>query len=402
MSAERKLTVLLIEDEQSIIDESSASLCHFFSFIGINSQEDIISKARELQPVLIIIDMDHNDIDGFELCQQLKQQPTIASIPVMLLSKQDSIQDHLSGYESGAYDYLKAPLDELVVKNKLDLFRQHEEKASSLSQEAKMATDTALSAMVGNNELGQAIRFVEKSYAVDNFDELAEAFLSVTQALQLKCGFFIQSTTFSKCYGELTGLEQNLLKRMHGHENRFVDIKQKTLIFYPHISLLIKNMPLDDADRYGRIKDLLPSMLGAADARIVSLDTEAALTQQTADVSSTYDQVRDTLKDISIAFNENQEKTMSTLQGMLEELEFHIPGMGLEDDQETYLIQRVDLAVQEAEQAKDINENVSAAFHNISALLDHLSEQQHKILELVQSQKQQYSETAPDEDIELF
>ncbi len=50
-------------------------------------------------------------------------------------------------------------------------------------------------------------------------------------------------------------LEKELIE-MCDKEARFLDFGSRTIVNYPRVSLLVKNMPLDDMKRYGRVKDL--------------------------------------------------------------------------------------------------------------------------------------------------
>jgi len=50
-------------------------------------------------------------INGFELCQALKQNPEFATIPVFFISARTSARDVAKGYEVGCTDYFTKPLD---------------------------------------------------------------------------------------------------------------------------------------------------------------------------------------------------------------------------------------------------------------------------------------------------
>ena len=167
--------------------------------------------------------------------------------------------------------------------------------------------------------------------------------------------------------------------RVHQEGKRFRDFGQRTFICFSRVSMLVKNMPLDELERYGRYKDLFPAMLGAADSKTKALDIEQALIKQTQDISLSFKQVGDTLEGLSDAFVQNQEKTMNIMRKMLQELDFKIPAMGLDEDQEQYLVNRIDQGIIEAEVVMDQSESLNAAFHHISNLLAVLAEQQEKI-----------------------
>ena len=79
-------------------------------------------------------------------------------------------------------------------------------------------------------------------------------------------------------------------------DQRFYDFGCRTQINYANVALLIKNMPLDDRERYCRIKDLLPFVLAAIDEKVRIIDTDHALKTQAINLSGSVDELKTTLK----------------------------------------------------------------------------------------------------------
>jgi DNA-binding response OmpR family regulator len=71
----------------------------------------LISSLRIDRPHLILLDVVMSWIDGFELCQALKQNPEFSAIPVFFISARTSSHDKQRGYDSGCTDYFTKPLD---------------------------------------------------------------------------------------------------------------------------------------------------------------------------------------------------------------------------------------------------------------------------------------------------
>lgn len=71
----------------------------------------LISSLRVDRPDLILLDVMMSWINGFELCQALKQNPEFAGIPVIFISAKDSPKDVAKGHEVGCTDYFTKPLD---------------------------------------------------------------------------------------------------------------------------------------------------------------------------------------------------------------------------------------------------------------------------------------------------
>ena len=65
-----------------------------------------LDMAQQENFDLVVLDIELPDIDGFEVCKQLKSDPNLAQIPVIMLTTRDHAQDVLSGLEVGAVDYI--------------------------------------------------------------------------------------------------------------------------------------------------------------------------------------------------------------------------------------------------------------------------------------------------------
>jgi DNA-binding response OmpR family regulator len=400
--------ILLIEKCSDSLESCQAVFGNSVPIFHAKDAEEAIELVQN-QPIdLILLQVEESAETALDTCRQLKLSDSIRSIPVIFMSEQGSFDDKLLSYEAGAYDFIVKPYTPNEGLAKIRFIQKRRETELQLAEEVKVATETALSAMAGSSELGQAIRFVEQSYNAKDYEALANIFMVVPNNLNLNCSLYFETHVgdlyFSSMAKALSPLEKELMKRFHQEGERFKDFGTRTIINYPRVQMLIKNMPLDEPVLYGRYKDLFPAMLGAADAKVKSLDIQHALLDQTKNVSLSFDQVRETLTNLSVAFMENQGKTMNTMRAMLADLDDTLPSMGLEEDQEKFLIGRVDSAVDEAAELMDQGENLNAAFHSISTLLDFLSEQQRELTECVMVSTD-LSDDGQEEniiDIELF
>ncbi|MBN1219703.1 MAG: response regulator [Anaerolineae bacterium] len=78
--------------------------------------------AQQEQFDLIILDIELPDINGFEVCKQLKANPKLADIPVVMLTTHDHAEDVLNGLEVGAVDYI--PKDAFAEAVLLETIKQ--------------------------------------------------------------------------------------------------------------------------------------------------------------------------------------------------------------------------------------------------------------------------------------
>lgn len=119
-------TVLIIEDESDLRDVLTYNLSREgFSVLSARSGSEGLRKARESSPDLVLLDLMLPDLDGLEVCQQIRRAPeTQASRIIMVTAKGDE-SDVVLGLGVGADDYVKKPFSpkELVARVKAVLRR---------------------------------------------------------------------------------------------------------------------------------------------------------------------------------------------------------------------------------------------------------------------------------------
>ena len=111
--------ILIVEDEPDTLKLLKESLeQEGFQIItasdGIKAEELVLSE----KPDLIILDVMLPKRNGFEVCQKLKQNKEIFSIPIIMLTAKTQYGDKLTGFLHGALDYLTKPfgIEELLSR----------------------------------------------------------------------------------------------------------------------------------------------------------------------------------------------------------------------------------------------------------------------------------------------
>lgn len=82
------------------------------------SKEDALSKLKEFQPSVILLDVLLSGADGRELCRQMKASDQMKSIPVIMVSAHPGAAENISSY--GADDFISKPINTESLLNKLD------------------------------------------------------------------------------------------------------------------------------------------------------------------------------------------------------------------------------------------------------------------------------------------
>lgn len=122
-------TILVVEDDRRIRDMVRRGL--IFEGYEVTVAEDgetALQLARNAMPDAVILDIMLPGMSGLEVCNRLRNASTV---PILMLTARDTVQDRVTGLDAGADDYLVKPFsfEELLARLRA-LFRRHRMEAA--------------------------------------------------------------------------------------------------------------------------------------------------------------------------------------------------------------------------------------------------------------------------------
>jgi len=118
--------VLIVDDEpDAVIATKRALEADGYNVIEANNGVMAFDVLKSDIPDVILLDVMMPDMDGFEVCRRLKEEPLYENIPVIMLTAKGEINDKVEGLDIGADDYMTKPfnLKELKARIKTVLRR---------------------------------------------------------------------------------------------------------------------------------------------------------------------------------------------------------------------------------------------------------------------------------------
>jgi DNA-binding response OmpR family regulator len=119
-----KAQILIVEDDLDLSEMLNAYFrVQGYDVLTAAWGKDAVKMSREHAPDLVVLDIRLPDIDGYEVCRQLRTNRRTADIPVIFLTEKRDRIDKLAGLELGVVDYITKPFDiqelRLRVRNSL-------------------------------------------------------------------------------------------------------------------------------------------------------------------------------------------------------------------------------------------------------------------------------------------
>ncbi len=141
--------IVIVDDEEDILNLVSLHLKKSgFEVRGFFYPQKFLKFIEKKIPDLIILDLMLPEIDGIEICKQLKKSSKFSNIPIIMLTAKASETDVVLGLELGADDYITKPFSprELVARVKAvlrrkDLSNQNNSTTSNIIKVGKIKVD---------------------------------------------------------------------------------------------------------------------------------------------------------------------------------------------------------------------------------------------------------------------
>lgn len=138
MSEPSLKTILVVDDEPANITVLSGTLKGNYRVIVAKNGKQAIERIENIvTPDLILLDIMMPDMDGYELCQILKQRPETKDIPIIFVSAMSEYNDEEKGLQLGAIDYITKPFSPAIVLTRVRNILQLRDAQLSLEDQNK-------------------------------------------------------------------------------------------------------------------------------------------------------------------------------------------------------------------------------------------------------------------------
>jgi CheY-like chemotaxis protein len=366
--------VLVVDDDEVTREMVVSAMEESCRMAAAASGEDALRALAEGLPDVVLLDIEMDPgIDGYETCRRIKANDATSAVPVIFVSGRDRIEDRLKGYEAGGDDYIVKPFDPQELEAKLiRLFETIAERAS-LKQMAQYAGSTAMTAMTSMGEMGSLLEAMKSFGTCVDYRGLADAMLAglalygLRGTAQIRSG---DSVLTRDAGGEASALEASIIAHMASME-RITQFKSRMSITYKRVSLLVHNMPTEDPDRCGRLRDHLAMLAEGADARAEAIAATAESQRRGSTINRAVARITATLSDIDRAQREQQVATRLAVENITDRMQLAYVSVAMTTAQEDFMNETLHAGLN---QLLDSHTDVSGLQDQLSSIVKELKE----------------------------
>jgi CheY-like chemotaxis protein len=320
---------------------------------------------------LVLVDITCSSISAADTCKKIKES---FHVPVIFVSSIDNNEERLAAYDCGADDYLGIGDLQTELHGRLERIIMNKIANDQLKMQLAQANEMAFIAMSDTSDLGVNIQFLLDVTRCNNLDELGMRLFQALKSYGISCSLQLRSQLAVKNM-EATGmakpLESKLLSEMKD-QGRYVDFSHRSIMNYESVSLLVRNMPIEDEKKYGAIKDNVFSLLQGADARVKALDTLENLALERNLVRSLTLKMKDLMSSVDESYQVVMKDIAGVVDDMADNIETSMQYLGMDEVQEKSLHETIESAILSTNKVFNDGLNLDKDLHQFLVHIDSL------------------------------
>jgi len=163
LEANLPLGVLVVEDDREIRDMVTMMVKSMgYTVVTAVNGKDALARLHEQSADIVLLDLMMPEMDGFEFCQRVREDPTLRDLHIIITSARDALEDKVRGLELGAADYLTKPfsLTELQARIKVGerIVRYQKALQAQQTQLEQLAREDVLTGLANRRRFEERAR----------------------------------------------------------------------------------------------------------------------------------------------------------------------------------------------------------------------------------------------------
>ncbi len=374
--------VLIVDDDPDLCELMCDTLSDEYDIKICNQGTDVCPTCDEWKPSVVVLDVFLNSTSGLPLCKEVIEHDPNPPL-FLVVSGKNTLEQRLEAYNYGGDDFLAKPFQIRELKAKVQALSAIHKRREELQSTNEYATKTAMHAMAEASQYGGVLRFFNDMYRADSVEKITKSFFHLMNEFGLKASiqFRMEETvTLDHSGGDCSPIEMQIYENLY-IEGRIIPFSNRVLVNGLFVSFIVKNMPTDDEVTYGRLKDILATLVEGLNSKISDLQRLNLLRQTASEVAACSERLSKVTKDhedfimkamnhviseINCSFNvlelnENQEKFFTGLaENILNSVESSFVHIGNEQDVLNCLWRSLQVVLnQQALEAEDDDDDVA-------------------------------------------
>jgi len=296
-------SVFVVDDDPFVLDALRGILESDYVVETFPSAVACQDRLATQKPGMFLLDVRMPEIDGYTFCREIKDHVALRQIPVTFVSSHDTIEARLKGYDAGGEDFIVKPFVSEEVLRKVQVAHQIATEKSSMRQQLEESELLSSLVMSNMDEYAVLVPFLRDLAGLKTEHEISAGLLDLLRRFRLDgvVQTRISGRTLTvSAQGTDLPLETSIVDHLRSM-GRLFEFRNRSVFNYKSLSLMVNNMPLQDPEFCGRLRDHLCIAAECVDARLKASEIEesercnqAAIREAVTQISASSNRARQT------------------------------------------------------------------------------------------------------------
>lgn len=338
--------ILVVDHDRHARNLLRSSLARHFDVVTAATGREALARFEAIVPDLVLIDAQIPDLDGYAVCQKIREN---SRVPIIFVTASTSLEDHLRAYDSGGTGLLTKPVNGEFLLRKVTAAIEIYREARRSERERQELQRMAMSFLSSAGQTGALLNFMRQAIAAPTYEQLAEGLLAATASLDLNCVVRIEhggDSTVRAFHGEPTLLELSILEHASGM-GRIFQFKNRLVVNYERITVVVSNTAEDpESSEAGMVRDNVAILAETAQALAENIDLRRAAAHQAEQMQLALASAERALSQLSSNQHEALADVQILLHGLVEGVERSYGWLNTTQAQETEISRQMNDSVQ--------------------------------------------------------
>lgn len=272
-----KPQILIIDDDQDYCAMVSEVLGDdFICFSGNTGKAGLDRFFNECKPTVVLVDLNLPDMDGFEICQALREPHVDHLFSIFVVSGDESVSSKIHAFDAGADDYISKPFELKELVSRINRSVHYIEAQQTIKSDGESTKEFANVAMAQASQYSYVMNFFKALNHCEHYMQVVNLFFEAMSFFKLQASILIKTDKqeyFSCNLSDLSPIEKNIYELL-GSKGRLYEFGSRLMVNGESVSFLIKNLPSDEQEA-GQARDFLAALIEGMEAKLKDLEIKS-------------------------------------------------------------------------------------------------------------------------------
>ncbi len=330
----KQTKVLAVDNEPGFSAVLRDALAEDYDLTCFHSSEAALQHYSAIKPDILLLGIDTDGINAFELCQAIKAMDSNDQSSIVFLSQQNSLEEYLRAYEVGGDDYITKPILNAELKVKINAIERFQLDKKALIEKATQSHQETIAWMREAHKFGLVVEFLKQSFSSEDLTQLATLLFDTFEKLGLDCRVLIRTPdkTISLRGGaeKCSPIEERVLAAL-SPQGKIYQFKERAIFNEKHVSVLVLNMDQANEAKYCHVVDIVSVLIGGLESRVQDILYQDTVLDIIAEVNAT-------MSTLEQQFGSQEKSTLVLMDNLLLDMSQVFSQLHLGIENEEYLL----------------------------------------------------------------